>query len=84
LRTCLCQQDITVLRKALDSACRALAFAFPTGEVDALASRRLTRLIIEYAMTGERNPMLLSAHALGQLPPLLAARARDRVGSPLH
>jgi hypothetical protein len=80
----LCQQDITVLRKALDSACRALAFAFPTGEVDALTSRHLTRLILEYAASGERNPTVLSAHALGQLPPLLAARAHDGVGHPIN
>jgi hypothetical protein len=76
------QGDIVILRKALESACRALAFAFPTGKVDALTCRNLTRLIIEYAATGERNPILLSAHALGQLPPLLAARAHDPVNHP--
>lgn len=73
-----CQQDIAVLRKALDSACRALAFAFPTGEVDTLTCRQLTRSLVEYAATGERNPTRLTAHALGQLAPRPAARAHDR------
>lgn len=73
------QGDIVILRKALDSACRALAFAFPTGEVDASTCRHLTRLIIDLAATGERNPSLLTAHALGQLAPRLAARAYYRM-----
>lgn len=73
-----CQQDIAVLRKALESACQALAFAFPTGEVDTLTCRQLTRSIVEYAAAGERNPTLLTAHALGQLAPRPAARAHHR------
>jgi hypothetical protein len=64
-------EDFASMRTALDNACRALAFAFPDG-VDVPTQSLLTRSIHQHARLGLRNPMLLSSHALRELPPMAA------------
>jgi hypothetical protein len=64
------RSDIAAMRKALDGACDALAFAFIIeGSVDIGTREALARHIIEHATRGERNPGRLSAEALRKLPP---------------
>lgn len=62
--------EIIAMRKALDGACDALAFAFLVpGSVDIETRELLARHILAHAALGERNPAHLSAAALRQLPP---------------
>ena len=65
-------ETIQLMRAALASAERSLHFAFPNG-LDRQTREILARSIIAAAAEGQRNPMLLSATALGKLDAKSAA-----------
>ena len=71
-------EDICLLRKALESACQALAFAFEAAEIDAATRTQLARSILDLAASGERRPSHLSAFALKQQRAWEAAYVRPR------
>lgn len=72
------QPEIENLRRALDSASKALAFSFgPAGEPDQAVRIELARAILGQASHGERDPEVLSSLALRELPPRSAYWARD-------
>lgn len=67
------QADIQLMRRALECACLAMAFAFSLeGGVDDKTRESLASSIIMEASTGERNPARLSEAALRRLPPKIA------------
>jgi hypothetical protein len=64
------QPEIENMRRALDSASKALAFSYgPSGEPDQGVRTALARAILGQASNGERNPEVLSSLALRELPP---------------
>lgn len=65
---------IELMRKALDAAWSALAFAHFDDEREMRATREeLARRILEAAASGERRVRVLSGRALGALEPRRAA-----------
>jgi hypothetical protein len=68
------QEEITVMRYALDAACEALRFAFPGGVTDTVR-RQLAFSVLTHFSEGKLCPKALSASALSELPPVAAAYA---------
>jgi hypothetical protein len=69
----LSREGFAAVKTALESACRALSFAYHNGAVDEKTRAWLAGSILEHASTGVHCPVLLSAHALGKLQPQKAA-----------
>jgi hypothetical protein len=71
------QAQIDFMRVALTKACKALAFAFPSGNADDAIAELLASAILEAAAGGEASPLRLCAVALSNLSPIEAVYAGD-------